>query len=125
MDLVGTCPQKDWAEWLAEGDCAGEPPTGRSYCWYTRHPLWRLARTGSRFYIVAHGRLRGFAPVLGIQTNLFLTAGTIIREGGAVAVTIPQSIKGFQGLRERWWDRADEVPFPDWRLTAAQAWRTP
>ena len=115
MDLVGTCPQKFWAEWLAEGDCAGAPPTGRWHGWYSEHPLWKLALTGSRFYVVAHDRLRGFAPVVGIQQNSFLDVGAIIREGSAVAVTIPQSIKGFQGLRKRWWDRADEVPFPDWR----------
>jgi len=36
MDLVGTCPKTLWKEWLEEGDCAGEPPSGYSYCWNTR-----------------------------------------------------------------------------------------
>lgn len=39
----------------------------------------------------------------------------LIRRGGAVAVTIPQQIPGFRGFRYCWWDRALEVPFPEWR----------
>lgn len=38
-NLVGTCPKDFWAEWLAEGDAAGEPPTGQEYGWYTGHSL--------------------------------------------------------------------------------------
>ena len=33
MDLVGTCPKGFWKEWLAEGDCAGDPPGDTLYCW--------------------------------------------------------------------------------------------
>lgn len=34
-DLVGTCPKDFWEEWLAEGDAAGDPPTGQEWGWYT------------------------------------------------------------------------------------------
>ena len=62
-DLVGTCPMGKWEDWIAEGDAAGEPDTGKEWAWYTFHPLdWKI-EVGDRFYIVAHGRLRGYAPV--------------------------------------------------------------
>ena len=41
-----------------------------------------------------------------------------VRAGGAEAVTIPETIRGFQGYRYRWWRRYSEVPFPDWMVTA-------
>ena len=40
----------------------------------------------------------------------------LIRCGGAVAVTIVTPLPGFRGFRYRFWDRAEEVPFPDWRM---------
>jgi hypothetical protein len=33
-------------------------------------------------------------------------------------VTIADPIRGFQGWRNRWWDRADELPFPNWQDVA-------
>ena len=36
VDLVGTCPKGFWADWIAEGDAAGDPATGEEYGW------WRL-----------------------------------------------------------------------------------
>lgn len=108
-DLVGTCPKGFWLEWLAEGDAAGEPATGDTYGWWTGHSLIRTIRPGDRFYIVAHGRLRGYAPVTEV------THGAIFRQGNAVACTIDEPVPGFRGLRERWWKREDERPFPDWR----------
>lgn len=109
-DLVGTCPKDFWAEWLAEGDAAGESPTGQEYGWYTGHSLARSARPGDRFYVVAHAKLRGYAPVVRVEGRW-----AIIRSGGAVAVTITEPIPGFRGLRLRWWSRDAEVEFPDWR----------
>lgn len=109
VDLVGTCPKDFWEEWIAEGDAAGDPYTGEEWGWYSRHSLIRMIEPGDRFYVVAHGKLRGYAPVTRV------TPGHIGRRGGAVAVTIPEIIPGFRGLRERWWNRADEMPFPGWK----------
>jgi hypothetical protein len=63
---------------------------------------------------VFNGRLRGFAPLVRIQHE----GGrrySLVRAGGAVAVTIAERIPGFRGFRYRWWDRSLERPFPDWR----------
>lgn len=108
-DLVGTCPKDFWLEWIAEGDAAGEPESGEEWGWFTGHRFRTLTKPGDRFYVVAHGKLRGYAPVVGVWP------GAIVRKGGAVAVTIPDHIPGFRGLRKRWWHRDAERPFPDWR----------
>lgn len=111
-DLVVTCPKGRWEEWIAEGDPAGSPPSGEEWAWYLGGPRPDIG-PGDRLYVVAHGRLRGFAPVTHlIETD---TGWAIIRRGGAVAVTIPIPIPGFRGWRRRWWTRDTEVPFPDWR----------
>lgn len=115
VDLVGTCPKDFWPEWIAEGDAAGEPATGEEWGWYTQHAsMLRLIRPGDRFYVVAWGRLRGWAPVTRV------THSFIGRQGGAVACTIPEPIPGFRGLRERWWPRETEVPFPDWKTAGVE-----
>lgn len=115
MDLVGTCPKSFWLEWLAEGDAADDPPTGEEWGWFTEHSYRSLIKPGDRFYVVAWGRLRGYA----IVTKLW--GGAIVREGGAVACTIDEPILGFRGLRKRWWDRAIEKPFPDWKIAGTPA----
>lgn len=112
VDLVGTCPKDFWEEWIAEGDPAGTPESGEEWGWYTRHSYKSLILPGDRFYVVAHGRLRGFALVTAAPGR---NGGPICRKGGAVACTIHEPIPGFRGLRKRWWDRASELPFPDWR----------
>lgn len=109
VDLVGTCPKGFWREWIAEGDAAGEPESGTEWRWFTAHPYRALIKPGERFYVVAHGRLRGYAPVIAV------TGHAIIRRGGAVALTIDEPVLGFRGLRKRWWDRARERPFPEWK----------
>lgn len=109
-DLVGTCPKGFWREWIAEGDAAGEPESGEEWGWYTRDRKAALIEPGDRFYVVAHGRLRGYALVTRVTG-----ASCICRRGGAVAVTIPEIIPGFRGLRKRWWDQATEQPFPEWK----------
>ncbi len=58
-------------------------------------------------------KIEGFAPVVEVIKGH--DYWEILRAWGATAVTIPEPIRGFQGLRKRWWDRKDEVPFPDWR----------
>lgn len=113
VDLVGTCPKDFWAEWIAEGDPAGTPESGEEWGWFTRHRAALLIRPGQRFYVVAHGRLRGYAPVVRVERNGDQFA--ICRKGGAVAVTIDEHIPGFRGLRERWWSYDRERPFPNWR----------
>ena len=114
-DLVGTCSRELWQLWIAEGDAAGEPDSGQTYEWHTGLVHKPRIEPGDRFYVVAHGKLRGYAPV----TNLRVRAGTkgwsICRMGGAVACTIDKRIRGFRGLRQVWWNRNEEKPFPDWR----------
>ncbi len=108
-DLIGTCPKDFWLEWIAEGDAAGDPETGEEWGWFTQHSFKSQIDPGDRFYVVAHGKLRGWAPVIGIW------GGAIVRRGNAVACTIDEAIPGFRGLRKRWWPREIERPFPDWK----------
>lgn len=115
VDLVGTCPKDFWEEWIAEGDAAGEPVTGEEWGWWTGHSFIRRISPGERFYVVAHGKLRGYAPVTRVHLSPDGRGGTICREGGGVAVTIAESIPGFRGLRKRWWSREIEQPFSDWK----------
>lgn len=61
-DLVVTVPRDLWVDWIAEGDAVGEPETGEEWGFmlgWQRPPI----AAGDRLYIVAHDRLRGFAPV--------------------------------------------------------------
>src|ERR1700733_9887576 len=111
-DLVGTCPKGFWEEWIAEGDAASDngvivPWSGMDWSWCTRDHKANSINYRERFYVVAHGKLRGWAPV--IRVDLTGDDGfEIIRRDGAVACTIPEMIPGFRGLRVRWWDRAIE-----------------
>jgi len=144
-DVVVTVPKPLWLDWIAEGDSEaaigeerrstaeaevagqasakreGGPWSGQEWGFFLGGPKPAIAR-GERVYIVSHGRLRGYSPLTRL-TDERTRAGqakshrfALCREGGAVAVTIPDRIPGFRGWRKRWWDRAAEVPFPDWRL---------
>ena len=115
MDLVGTCPKGFWKEWLLEGDCAGDPRGNLQYCWQTRSIMARMIFPGDRFYVVAHGRLRGYALVTETPYDYLSGMYCIYRCGGAVAVTIPETVRGFRGLKAPWWDPKAEIPFPDWK----------
>ena len=116
VDLVGTCPKDFWHEWIAEGDPAGTAESGEEWGWYTRHSFARMIKPGDRFYVVAWGQLRGYAPVTRVQGDGSDNSGYVIcRRGGAVACTIDKPIPGFRGLEKRWWSRDDERPFPDWQ----------
>lgn len=111
-DVVVTVPKRMWDEWIAEGDTPGAGASGDEYAFYLAGPRPDI-RPGERVYIVAHGKLRGYAPLTRI-----VSAGNgfaLCRRGGAVACTIDQSIRGFRGWQHRTWDRTDEKPFPDWR----------
>lgn len=120
MDVVVTVPKGLWIEWISEGDAVGDPPSGEEWVFWCG---WRAPKIelGERVYIVSHNRLRGYAPLVSLirDDDRRFVRGRIglIRHGGAVAVTIPQRICGFQGWRYRWWDEKDERPFPDWKTT--------
>lgn len=114
VDLVGTCPKDFWQEWIEEGDPAGSPESGEEWGWHTRHRHARLIVPGDRFYVVAWGRLRGWAPVTRAHDDG--NGGYVIcRRGGAVACTTDENIPGFRGLLNRWWPREAEKSFPDWQ----------
>ena len=117
-DLVGTCPKWFWEDWLAEGGLPEEGDTGTwtEWGWGTSSRLAAKIGPGDRFYVVAHGKLRGYAPVLRVEAvEGEEKAWEIIRRLDAVACTIQQPIPGFRGLRMRWWERAAEIPFPEWK----------
>lgn len=126
-DVVVTVPKRLWREWLAEGDVAfagaeitdgGAPWEGDQEYGFvvSRNPN---ILHGERVYIVAHGKLRGYAPLIRIGAGQRFGGGprsrALIRRGDAVAVTIPEPIPGFRGFRYRWWDREIEIAFPAWR----------
>lgn len=115
VDLVGTCPKDFWREWIAEGDAAGEPESGEEWGWWTEHSLITKIQPGDRFYVVAHGKLRGWSPVTRVHRPLMRAGGAICRKGNGVACTIGEAIPGFRGLRVRWWHRDAETSFPEWR----------
>lgn len=113
-DVVVTCPKWFWEEWIAEGDAAGDPPTGEEWDFHLGGRPPKIS-PGERVYIVCRGRLRGYAPLVRLLVDQDGRGYSLIRAAGAVAVTIPQPIKGFRGFQYRWWDYAIEQPFPDWR----------
>lgn len=115
-DIVVTVPKNLWLDWCAEGDAAGSDDSGTEWGFFCGGGVPAI-RPGERVYVVSHGRLRGYAPLTRLQRHP-LAFG---RRGGAVAVTINTPIDGFRGWRYRWWNRADEVPFPAWRTTGVLA----
>lgn len=142
-DVVVTVPKHMWADWLAEGELPGQdrwdcffcPPGGGCQICHDTGELtpgdtrWHFylggspptdVAAGDRVYIVAHGRLRGYSPLLRLEHPCWRgfdrpSGFAFVRGGGAEALTVPDPIRGFQGWRYRWWDRADEIPFPDWK----------
>lgn len=118
MDLVGTCPRRFWTTWLDEGSCAGDADSGVEYAWWTKSKAVLKLQRGDRLYVVAAGKLRGWAPVVRIiqqEDSQGRPIFGVCRKGGAVACTIEQDIPGFRGLRKRFWERSQEIPFPDWK----------
>ncbi len=112
-DLVVTVPKWFWPEWLDEGDAAGDRPTGEEWGFFVGRRARPRIEPGERLYIVSWGRLRGFAPVTRVaQTE---RGYAICRRGDAVACTIDEAIPGFRGFRARWWPRATEHAFLDWK----------
>ena len=115
-DVLVTVPKGMWQEWIEEGDLPGEEWSGyANHFWIPRGGLPRIA-PGDRVYIVAHGKLRGYAPLVRIERRCLLrpSVGCLLRRNDAEAVTIAEPIRGFQGWRSRWWERDAERPFPAW-----------
>lgn len=113
-DLVVTVPKWFWSEWIEEGDAAGDPYSGEEWGFFLGGKKPDIA-PGERLYIVAHGLLRGYAPVTRLTWSAEHRKWVICRRGGAVACTIGMPIPGFRGWRRRWWDQAMERAFPDWQ----------
>ncbi len=127
-DVVVTVPKnfthpaapgkKGLAAWIGEGDAAGDDPSFTEWSFFigSRRPS---CYAGDRVYIVCEGKLRGYAPLIRVQRYDFLSTFryALVRGSGAmaIAVTIPEPVKGFRGFRYRWWSRDIEVPFLDWR----------
>lgn len=110
-DVVITVPQARWAEWVAEGDLPGDDWTGlESY--YRIGSIAPDIEPGERVYVVAWGRLRGYAPLVRLEQDEGVWH--LVRCGGARAVTIVEEIRGFRGWRYRWWRRGEERLFPEW-----------
>lgn len=119
-DIVVTVPKnfthpdapgkRGLAAWIAEGDPAGSEWSGELWSFYIGGSP--VIGPGERVYVVCEGLLRGYAPLVRME------GWELIRGGGAVAVTIPCEVPGFRGFRYRWWEREDEIPFPNW-MTAS------
>jgi hypothetical protein len=124
-DVVVTVPKRFGLKtWIDEGDAAGTDWSGVLWHFRTFGPK-PVIEPGERVYIVCEGRLRGYAPLVRLYwadtVRPPLGDVAFIRGGGAVAVTIPESIAGFRGWRYRWWKREVEVPFPKWKEVEKQA----
>ena len=113
MDVVVTVPKSFGLErWASEGDAVGEEYTGEEWGFFMGGSPPRMT-PGDRVYIVCEGKLRGYAPLVRIERTG--RGYALVRRGDAVAVTLAAPVRGFQGYRYRWWDRAEEIPFPKWR----------
>ena len=130
-DICVTVPKKLWDHWIAEGDAVGDPPTGEEWGFYAFGKKPDI-NPGERVYVVAHGKLRGYAPLTrldwhpfnGSQSPNALGRVVFCRKGGAVAVTIKAPIRGFRGWMYRHWDRSLEIPFPTWKTEGVVIGRT-
>lgn len=119
MDVVACVPRHVWPHWLEEGGTPEAPDPSTVYGFGVPSAP-KLLRAGDRLYIACAGRIRGYAPVLWIQSRIDSRAVDLIRDGkSAVAVTIAERVPPFRGFRYRWWTRDQERPFPEWRQAPA------
>lgn len=120
-DVVVTVPKSFGLEnWIAEGDLPGDEWSGLESYFFIGHRRPKIEK-GERVYIVYNYALRGYAPLVRVE-KITGRGFALVRRGGAVAVTIRESIRGFQGYRYRWWDYEDEFPFPNWKVAEAKPW---
>lgn len=116
MDVVVTVPRSFGLDrWIAEGDPAGAKWSGQVWHFYLGNRKPKI-EPGERVYVVYNGKLRGYAPLVRIDYDDWTDRYALVRHNGAVALTVPYPIVGFRGFRYRFWDTADEVPFPDWQV---------
>ncbi len=87
-DIVVTVPKTfGLADWIAEGDAAGDPYSGELWDFSTGGATPNI-KPGERVYVVCHDRVRGYAPL--VEWKRLDTYRLIFtRGGGAVAVTVP------------------------------------
>lgn len=121
-DIVVTVPKtfthpcapgkRGLAAWIAEGDPAGSRWSGIEWEFATGGFRPQI-EPGERVYVVCENKLRGYSPLIRLEAE-GAYRWLLIRGGGAVAVTIPDTIRGFRGWRYRWWNRSCEIVFPDW-----------
>ena len=117
-DYVATVRQGEWAEWVREQ--LEEAPvtdlldgTRIQWLWCSRTSLMRRVLPGDRLYIVSEGRLRCRAEIH--RTARGSNGWTCCyRRGDLEPVTVDYRIRGFRGLRRRWWPPEVERPCPDW-----------
>jgi hypothetical protein len=125
-DVVVTVPKRLWSAWLEEGDLPrADGPTewlGKYEYGFTFAPGVPRPKCfrEDRVYVVAHGLLRGYAPLwyiddIGERFGGRAGSFALVRRGGAVACTISEPVRGFQSWRYRWWEREVEVSFPNWK----------
>ena len=116
-DVVVTLPISfGLANWIDEGDPAGEPWSGELWDFYMGGYPPQI-EPGERVYVVHKRRLIGYAPLVSLDVSS-TRSYSLVRGGDAVAVTVDEEIPGFRGYRYRWWDRNLEQPFPDWKAAA-------
>ena len=55
--------------WIREGDAAGDPWSGEEWHFYLGGPRPKI-EPGERVYIVCNGKLRGYAPLVRMDSEL-------------------------------------------------------
>jgi hypothetical protein len=114
-DVVVTVPKSfGLQKWIEEGDAAGAEWSGEEWYFFLGGYPPKI-EPGERVYVVCNNWLRGYAPLVRVEIT-GLNRYALVRHGGAEAVTLREPIQGFRGFRYRWWERDEEVPFPDWRI---------
>ena len=114
-DIVVTVPKTFGLDvWIGEGDPAGVSWSGQIWH-FSIGPTCPKCVPGDRVYVIFNGAVRGWSPLVDIEYDGWRYY--LVRHGGAVACTVPFFTQGFRGFRYRegWWDRLQELPFPDWQ----------
>ena len=133
LDFVATVRAPEWEQWLCDWACIESDPRADA-AWWSRAKLARKVERGSRLYICCRGRLRlwvALRPIgkfretcqegrdeRGLWIPLCIDGSP---PGGGPwwqPVTLDADIRGFRGLRRRWWPRESEIACPDWREAA-------
>jgi hypothetical protein len=113
-DVIVTVPNSFGLDaWIDEGDLPDEPWSGLEWHFYLGGPVPDI-KPGERVYVTYNGKLRGYSRLVRIER--YGSRGfALVRHNDAEAVTIDTPIPGFRGFRYRFWDYADEKPFPNWQ----------